>query len=108
MEKGVRTRILVGALIVLTALPVTVYAGKGKGSAQKQIQQTRIKTQDRILNQDRIQQRDRLRDGSCITGTATTSGVKNKSGNTYGPGDGTGNDGVGPQDGTGYGAPTNR
>jgi hypothetical protein len=37
-----------------------------------------------------------------------TMGAKTKAGNTYGPGDGTGNQGVGPKDGTGYGAPGSR
>jgi hypothetical protein len=31
-----------------------------------------------------------------------------KKGHAYGPGDGTGNDGIGPRDGTGYGAPIQR
>jgi len=42
-------------------------------------------------------------------GTQTgTMGTKSQAGKTYGPGDGTGNQGVGPKDGTGYGAPAKR
>ncbi|HOJ70483.1 MAG TPA: hypothetical protein PK864_06950 [Syntrophorhabdaceae bacterium] len=35
-------------------------------------------------------------------------GAGEKHGKTYGPGDGTGNAGEGPKDGTGYGSPSNR
>jgi hypothetical protein len=57
------------------------------------------------MNQTQKQQR--LRDGSC-TQSGTSQGAKTKAGKTYGPGDGTGYQGVGPKDGTGYGAPGNR
>jgi len=54
-----------------------------------------------------LYQRQRLRDGSCNQ-AGTPQGAKSKSGNTYGPGDGTGYQGAGPKDGTGYGAPANQ
>ena len=76
------------ALIASLALAVPGLAAGGKGQAAQ--------TQTR-----------RLRDGSC-TQSGTPQGTKTKKGNAYGPGDGSGNQGVGPKDGTGYGAPTNR
>jgi hypothetical protein len=85
-------RIVTAALIASLALaPSALAAGKGQG-AQKQT---------RSMNQ--IQKRD----GSC-TQTGTQKGTKAMKGNTYGLGDGSGNQGVGPKDGTGYGAPANR
>lgn len=54
------------------------------------------------------QQRIRLRDGSCLKANIAGAGSAQKRGNTYGPGDGTGNSGSGPKDGSGYGAPTQR
>jgi len=43
------------------------------------------------------------------SGTQTvTMATKTQAGKTYGPGDGTGNQEVGPKDGAGYGAPANR
>lgn len=92
--------ILAGALVVTTALPVAVSAGRGGGNMN------RMGIQVQAGDQTRTQQR--LRDGSCLMGTTTQSGAMTRSGRTYGPGDGTGNQGVGPKDGTGYGAPGNR
>ncbi|HEY9159738.1 MAG TPA: hypothetical protein VIS94_01450 [Desulfomonilia bacterium] len=45
----------------------------------------------------------RLRDGSCLKSTDAAKSNQAKRGNTYGPGDGTGNNQTGPKDGTGYG-----
>ncbi|MEJ2112100.1 MAG: hypothetical protein P8Z37_19790, partial [Acidobacteriota bacterium] len=59
-------------------------------------------------NQNRSGFVDENGDGICdITGVPIGSGTqagKNGQGNRKGPGDGTGNLGSGPQDGTGYGA----
>jgi hypothetical protein len=71
--------------------------GAGKGQAAQ--------NQTRSMNPSQKQQR--VQDGSCIQ-SGTSQGAKSKSGNTHGPGNGTGNQGVGPKDGTGYGAPVNR
>ena len=64
-----------------------------------------IQKQTRSTNQ--IENQERHRDGSSSQ-TGTPLGAKNKRGNTYGPGDGSGYQGRAPKDGTGYGAPTNR
>jgi len=86
--------IVVAALIASLALSTPAFAaGKGQGN------------QTRSGNQ--IQKQQRLRDGSC-TQSGTPLGAKNKKGNNYGPADGSGNQGIGPKDGTGYGAPASR
>ena len=79
--------------------PAFAAGGGGQGKGQG------VQNQTRSMNQRQKQQR--LRDGSCNQ-TGTPQGTKNKSGNIYGPGDGTGNQGVGPKDATGYGAPANQ
>ena len=53
-----------------------------------------------------VQKQQRLRDGSCKQ-SGTPQGTQAKKGNTYAPGDGSDNQGVGQMDGTGYGAPAN-
>lgn len=89
---GIVAVVLIGSL-VLTA-PALAAGGKGQ-AAQKQ---TRSMTQ--------TQTKQPLKAGS---GNQTgTMGAKTQAGKTYGPGDGTGNQGTGPKDGTGYGAPGNR
>ena len=101
----VRTRIgtliLAGTFIMAAAIPTTALAGPG-GKMRGQF----LQTQNRTTQQsgDRL----RLRDGSCVDPAKARSGAMEKKGNTYGPGDGTGNAGVGPKDGTGYGAPSQR
>ena len=100
MKKRISNCMLAGALVLIMALPVTVFGAQGNGKMKRQAAQTQTRTMDR----DQM----RLRDGSCKDQVTTSSGVTSKSGNTYGPGDGTGNMGIGPKDGTGYGAPSQR
>jgi hypothetical protein len=100
MKKRLFTIVLAGAVFTMVAMPVLSIAGNGRMAGQ------RIQTQSQ--SGDRIQTRQQLRDGSCLTGSGAAAGTAQKKGNTYGPGDGTGNQGVRPQDRTGYGAPTNR
>jgi len=94
MRKKIGVLILTGAF-ALTALPLAALAAQG-GRMSGQTQQ--LKTQQQIKSQQR------LRDGSCVDPAKASSGSMQKKGNTYGPGDGTGNAGIGPKDGTGYGA----
>ncbi len=101
MKKIVGISFLSTALIALTVLPVTVSAGQNMYMKRNAVQ-----SQNRTS--ERTQYQQRLRDGSCLKQTTTASGAMNKKGNTYGPGDGTGNNYIGPQDGTGYGAPSQR
>ncbi len=103
MKKGFGVGLMAAVLAVGLILPMTLSAAGPKGGNMGgQALQTQTRTMDQIRTQDR------LRDGSCTTGTATPSGAANKMGKTYGPGDGTGNMGTGPRNGTGYGAPANR
>jgi len=53
------------------------------------------------------QKQQRPRDGSC-TQSGTPQGKQAKKGNAYGPTNGSGDQGVGPKDGTGYGAQSNQ
>jgi len=100
MKKKLFTIVLAGAVFTMATMPTLSLAGKGRMAGQ------RIQTQSQAG--DRIQTHQQLRDGSCLTGGNAAAGAAQKKGNTYGPGDGTGNQGVRPQDGTGYGATSNR
>ncbi|MBN1380622.1 MAG: hypothetical protein JXA41_02985 [Deltaproteobacteria bacterium] len=98
MKKKLFTIVLAGAFLMMVTMPTLSLAGKGRmGSGQ------RIQTQTRsgLMTQTRTQT-------GQMTQTQTQAGEAQKKGNTYGPGDGTGNMGDRPQDGTGYGAPDNR
>ena len=101
MNRKFFTTIVAGALMITSALPLTVQAGRGGGG---QMGGASLQTQNRIQDRDQ----SRLRDGSCTNSTPTQAGSGIKKGKIYGPGDGTGNAGVGPKDGTGYGAPSQR
>lgn len=103
MKTKVKAAILAGAFLVTTAVPMTALARRGGGKGGQAIQN---QTQ---TDQVRRGQRLRLRDGSCQDAAETRSGTMKKKGNTYGPGDATGNAGGGPMDGsTGYGAPSQK
>jgi hypothetical protein len=91
MKQKLCIPIIAGALLVSAVVPLTAQAGRGSGAGTNQQTQTQ----------------DRLRDGSCTNSTTTQAGNVNKSGNIYGPGDGTGNP-VAPKDGTGYGGPSKK
>ncbi len=96
-----RCGILAVAVITSLALTGPAYSAGGRGGGGRG-----QSTQDQMRSTNQIQEQERVRDGSCDQ-TGTPRGAKNKRGNTYGPGDGAGNQGEGPKDGTGYGAPTN-
>jgi hypothetical protein len=102
MNKKLLTGVLATALFTMALLPAASMAGKGKmaggGLGIKSGTKSTLQTRDR----------QRLKDGSCLTQGGSAAGEAQKKGNTYGPGDGTGNDGLGPKDGDGYGAPDNR
>ena len=88
--------ILSGILAAGAFGPVTSLAGQRRGGGAAQGTQAAGQTPQR------------LRDGSCATpgATQTRSGAAAQKGKTYGPGDGSGFQGTGPKDGTGYGAPS--
>jgi len=99
VNKKLITLILSGTFLAATAIPMSSLAGRG-GRMSGQTQQIRNQSQQQIRDQQRP------RDGSYTDPAQKGSGAKR--GNTYGPGDGTGNAGIGPKDGTGYGAPSSR
>ena len=87
--------LIAGALLISAALPFAVEARRGGGGPMGgTFQQTGPQDRDRL----------RLRDGSCLNSNTTQAGTRFKRGNAYGPGDGRGNAGNGPKDGSGYGA----
>jgi hypothetical protein len=93
MKSKLMVTLAVGALMITTALPLAVQAGRGNGSMGGTQWQTRTQTPSQ----------QRLRDGSCTNRAGTQAGFGLRKGNTYGPGDGTGNRGGGLKDGTGFG-----
>ena len=101
MKTKVKATILAGAFLVATAVPVTALA-RGGGRTGGQTMQRQTQT-----DQFRRWQRLRLRDGSCLDAAKTRSGTMEMKGNTYGPGDGTGNE-TPPRDGNGYGEPSQK
>lgn len=92
--------ILAGAFFAVSMVPASVFAGKGAMRTGGQ----GIQIKQQTMQQNQI----KIRNGASGQSTQTKTATMEKKGNTYGPGDGTGNKGVGPQDGTGYGAPSNR
>ena len=101
MNRKLGTLVLAGTFVITAAIPMTALAGPG-GKMSGQTQQIRTQPKPQVRDQQR------LRDGSCLDPAQKTSGAAFKKGNTYGPGDGTGNAAIGPKDGSGYGAPSNR
>jgi hypothetical protein len=104
-EEKMRTKIgiliLAGTFILTAAVPMNALAGRA-GRISGQAQQIRTQSRQQIGDQQR------LRGGSYLDPAQKSSGAAWKEGNTYGPGDGSGNNAIGPQDGSGYGAPSNR
>jgi len=88
--------------LVVTILPVNSEANRGGGGMSGQ--GGRRLNQTRSLERNTVCERFQNRTGN----QDLQAGSVQKRGNAYGPGDGTGNRGDKPQDGTGYGAPTNR
>jgi hypothetical protein len=94
--------ILAAAFLFATILPNDAEARGGGNTAGQG--GTGMKQQTQSMEQNRVRERQH----NQAQDKQTQSGTAQKKGNTYGPGDGTGNQGVRPQDGTGYGAPANR
>ncbi len=94
---------ILAAVLFAAILPNDTEAGRGKGNRGGQSGSS-LSTQAQSMERNRVREglHNRAGAGNPQPGTAQ------KRGNTYGPGDGTGNQGIGPQDGMGYGAPANR
>jgi len=102
MKKVWKATILAGILASFAAVPGPAFAACRHGAMHGQT----VGKQTCVTEQ--VRDRKRLRDGSCLKTNQIRAGSVEKRGNTYGPGDGTGNDGSGAKDGTGYGAPSKR
>jgi hypothetical protein len=98
MKRALIALLAAGLIGGATIASDDAFAGNGRGGGSKG---TGICKQTSSTEQTGARQR--LRDGSCINANKTITANQAKKGNTYGPGDGTGNDGVGPKDGSGYG-----
>jgi len=94
-----KNKIVIAALASSLALSIPAFAAGGQGKGQGMQKQTKAMKQRK--------EQMRHRDGSC-TRSGTSLGQKTKKGKTFGLGDGTGYQGEGPKDGSGYGPPTNR
>lgn len=92
MNKKLLTVVLAGAVFTMALMPALSNAGNGRtgGNQTKSTHQFKVRQQ--------------LKDGTCLNSGASGAGTMQQKGKTYGPGDGTGNGGVGPKDGSGYGA----
>jgi len=101
MKKVFKATLMAGIItgMVMSVVPVFAAGPYGGRNAQAAWRQNCVRAQTQVSN------RARLRDGSCLYANQIGAGSAQKRGNTYGPGDGTGNAGSGPKDGTGYGAP---
>jgi hypothetical protein len=95
--------IFAAIFLFATILPNDAEAGRGGGKTSGQSGQS-LNQQTQSMQQNKVREQQHSQSGD---GKAQSQAVQQK-GNTYGPGDGTGNQGVRPQDGTGYGAPANR
>jgi len=98
--------IFAAIFLFATILPNDAEAGRGGGKMSGQGGQSgqSLNKQTQSMQQNKVREQQHSQSGD---GKAQSEAVQQK-GNTYGPGDGTGNQGVRPQDGTGYGAPANR
>lgn len=99
MMKKLFIPIVAGLLGIAVALPYAAEARRGDGRNQGGYC---------FRTGDHERQRLHRRDGSCLYAQAGRDGYGLKKGNRYGPGDGSGNYGAGPKDGTGYGAPSKK
>lgn len=102
MKQGIVKGVMVGTMCAMLMLPSVVLAGQGRGTGKGPALQTQQRNMEQILGQKGFEHRYRAVEPGRSSNGAT------KKGHAYGPGDGTRNDGVGPKDGTGYGAPTQR
>ena len=101
------------ALITIVGLAVFLWTTEAWPQTQSQ-NQKQTQAQQQTTDQTRLRQhalQDANGDGICDhcgnpvgSGRANAQGKAAKNGKHWGPGDGTGNQGMGPRDGTGYGA----
>lgn len=102
MKRGMAKGVLLGTMCAMLILPSVSVAGQGRGTGKGPMLQNQPRNMEQMREQKRFDHRYQVVEPGKASGNMTNKG------HTYGPGDGTGNDGVGPKDGTGYGAPTQR
>jgi len=110
MKKRIVKTLIAAAAVVALTLPGAVMArgpggGGGQGTHAGQVMGTQSRSMEQTRNMEQMKTQQRLHDGTGLHNPGAAAGSLNRGGKTYGPGDGTGNMGAGPKDGTGYGAP---
>jgi hypothetical protein len=100
MNKKLLTVVIASTFFTMALLPIASNAGNGRRGGQCLRNKTAATQQ--------LQGCQQLRDGSCLKSGTSGAGTAQQKGKNYGPGDGTGNQGDRPQDGTGYGATANK
>jgi hypothetical protein len=98
MTRKIFTAMFAGILMVTLALPWAAHARGFAGQGCGRVYQ----------NHTRNHHQHHFQDGSCLNPNGSRMVSMNNRGNRFGPGNGSGNAGAGPKDGTGYGAPSNR
>ncbi len=106
MKKVCKATLLTGFVAGLLLSAVPIFAAGPYGGGRND--QTAWRQNYCYRAQAQLNNQARLRDGFCWRANQNTAGGIQNRGNTYGPGDGTGNLGNPPKDGTGYGAPSKR
>jgi len=102
MKQGIVKGVIAGAIGVMLISSSIALAGQGRGAGKGPAYQNQRQAMEQIMQQKCFDRRYRAVEQGDMSG----SGIRR--GHALGPGDGTGNDGIGPKDGTGYGAPVQR
>ncbi len=109
MKKHTAKKLIVAAAVLTLILPGAAMAkgpasGSGRGGGAGQSMGIPSRNMDRTQSTHQTKNQQRLHDGAHMGNPEATGSIK-RDGKAYGPGDGTGNMGVGPKDGSGYGTP---
>lgn len=102
MKQRIVQGVIVGTMCCMMVFPSVVLAGQGRGTGKGPAFGNEPRKAEHIREQRRFEH------GKQIREPGNQSVNRRAKGYSYGPGDGTGYDGIGPKDGTGYGAPTQR
>lgn len=102
MKQRVIKGVMIGTMCGMLMLPSIVLAGHGRGAGKGPAFQNQPRNMEQIREQKRLEHRYQ----AVEPGAQSVTGARK--GHAFGPGDGTGNAGIGPKDGTGYGAPSQR
>jgi hypothetical protein len=100
MKQRIIKGVMIGTMCSILILPSVVLAGQGRGTGKSPASHGQSRSMEQVREQRRLEHRNQV----VEPGTKSVNGARK--GHSYGPGDGTGYDGIGPKDGTGYGAPS--